>query len=176
MKRIVILAGTLLIALAGLSLGARLAGQTSIEWPLSSTNRLPMPTDAPYDGLLPNNVGGFARQQFDIPIVPISGGRILAEGSAQYSRPGDTSVVYLDLQRFASRDVALLAVNPANWHAYSPTIKHFFGSVQTIAFMLTATNDYHQDYTLAYVSGSWDVTMNCNNLQALLTFANNYPY
>jgi len=177
MRRFVLFSSGLFLICAILLTGALLAGKHFVEWPIHVSYRMPLPTKPPFDVALPDYVDTFKRQTFLIPLESGNGGsRLITWGAAQYMRPGDPNKINLEVRQFVSVQVARLLINPGDWRLYSRT-KHIFYSIGTpLSFVFTATHDGYEDYTLAYVSGTWNVLIECTNDQTLLAFANQYPF
>jgi hypothetical protein len=84
--------------------------------------------------------------------------------------------INIEVRQFSSVQVANLLINPSDWRLHSSTTNKYYAIMQPISFVYTATNDGYHDYTLAYVSGSWNVLIESTSDQTLLAFANQYPY
>ncbi len=166
---LLLLCGTLLMAARGLG--------HIVEWPFRFTQRLPIPTDPPFDNLFPPQIGDFVRKETVIPMRMVKQNRLLAIGAATYARPGETHYVYLELRLYPSPEIAGLLINPSDWRLHSPNFDRYFIDHVALPSIFTESENSYHNYALDYVSGPWNVSMRTiNNLAALLTFANSYPY
>ena len=177
MKRWLISLTALILILSGLIIGARLIGQHLVEWPISVSQRQPMPDQPPFADLLPELISAFQREQFSLPIEAVSGNaRMTAAGSAEYRRPGDPNRVYIEVNQFASPAIAALLIDPANWRLQSATSSKYYSLKPPTPFVLTATDNGYQDYQLEYVNGRWNVKIDSADDQTLRAFAAAYPH
>ena len=177
MKRLVVFSGSLLLICMLALFGARMTGRHLVEWPIQVAYRQPLPTEPPFDSVLPTQVDVFKRLTFSVPLGNSGGGdRMLTWGAAQYSRPGDPDNVNIEIRQFKNVQVAQLLINPSDWRLHSRTTNKYYAILQPISFVYTATNNGYRDFTLAYVSGTWNVLIECTNDQTLLAFANRYPF
>src|SRR5471030_888900 len=109
MKRFVVLSCSWLLICTILLFGARLAGRHVIEWPIRIAYRQPLPTEPPFDDILPAQVDVFKRLTFSVPLGTSGGGdRMIAWGAAQYDRPGDPDKVNIEVRQFINVQVAQL--------------------------------------------------------------------
>lgn len=177
MKRLSALCLILLIGCCGLLAGARLAGQRSVEWPIRISYRQPLPTEPPFDAVLPERVAAFRRAQISIPLGSIrDGSRLITWGAAEYTRPGDLNRVTLQVRQFSSAQVAALLIDPANLWLHSATSSVFYSLAAPIRYKFSAVHNDYDAYELDYVSGAWNVLISCTSDQTLLAFANQYPF
>lgn len=176
MKHFMLLIIGLLLICGALLMTARGLGHV-IEWPFRFAQRLPIPTAPPYDDLFPPQIGDFVRIEIMIPMRTVKQSRLMAIGSATYARPGEAHYVYLELRLYPSAEIAGLLINPSDWRLHSLTSDRYYVDHIARPYVFTALQNSYHNYTLDYVSGSWNVSMRAvNNLAALRLFANLYPY
>ncbi len=176
MRRLLIVS-VLLIPIIGLAIvGMRGVGH-SLEYPFQFAQRTPIPLDVPFDALFPLQIGAFKRLQTNKSPRTLLQERLQTSGAATYARPGDKDAVYVELRLYATEQIAGLLINPADWRLHSRKSNKFFVQDVPMPFVFTMTTDGYHAYQLDYVSGRWNVEIrSINNLDALIAFANQYPY
>jgi len=184
MKQILRLASALWLITAGLTVGSYVAGRSLVGWPFNFFNFPPLPQDAPqlladpssdntFNDLFPAKVGGFTRGWAGLPNADAQPQRILYSYKALYFPPAGDKKVFVTASQFLQADAANLLINPSDWRLYSAG-ENIFYALSPVAYKFTAINDNYQDYTVAFVSGRWNITIECINDQNLIAFVNQY--
>lgn len=184
MKRLLQCAGALWLICAGITGGMYAAGHSVVGWPFYFFNFPVLPPDSPQasfdagfdDDVFPAKVGAFTRAPFGTGSESNPNGRVLYSYTAQYfplSGDQQRGSVFITATQFDKADAANLLITPSDLRLYSST-ENIFYALSPMPYKFTAINkDYHR-YTVALVSGRWNVIIECTNAQNLIEFANQY--
>src|ERR1700694_5215846 len=134
MRRLVRFTCAVTLVLAALLIGVRGVGNW-VAYPFNFSNRHPIGIDPPYDQLLPNKLGPFVRYQIVEAVHGLADPRLLARGSAIYTRGAQK--IYIELKMYRTAQIAALLFDPQDWPPHSRTQDKYFVRGTPISFIFT---------------------------------------
>ncbi|MHB8625925.1 MAG: hypothetical protein ACYDBJ_01925 [Aggregatilineales bacterium] len=184
MKRMLRLTGALWVVCVGVIGGTYTAGHVVVGWPFNFFGLRALPENVSTEcdsthfnnDVFPLKVGGFSRATF--PVAGQQDGRVVYSCIAQYFPPsGDKQrdSVFVTAWQFAESAQADLLINPSDWRLHSATTNIFY-ALSPVPYVFRATNGDYHDYVLEFVSGHWNVKIECTNDQNLIAFVNQYRH
>jgi hypothetical protein len=184
MKRLLLWVGALLLVCIAITGGMYTAGHVVVGWPFNFFGLQALPengsqgcANSNFDNdVFPEKVGAFRRATFGV--AGQQDGRVVYLCTAQYFPPsGDPQreSVFVTATQYSELAQAALLINPGDWRLHSSATNIFY-ALSPVPYVFRATNDGYQNYTIAFVSGRWNISLECTNDLNLIAFVNQYRH